>query len=69
MTDEKHDSQVPRPQPDGKAVREGALQEGLHLAPNHPPENSVLPPTNTGGDQGNPTGGSGEGGGSAGKEE
>jgi len=47
-----------------KAHREGALQEGLHLAPNQPPENSVLPPTNTGGgvDSGG-DGGSGEGGG------
>ena len=68
MTNKKHDSKVPRPQPDGKAVREGALQEGLHLAPNQPPENSVLPPTNTGGDQGS-TGGGDQGGGSGGKEE
>jgi hypothetical protein len=66
MTDKKHDSQVPRPQPDEKASREGALQEGLHLAPNQPPQNSVLPPTNTGGGstggQGGSTGGGGEGG-------
>lgn len=69
MNDKKHDNQIPRPQRgehEGKAVREGALQEGLHLAPNQPPENSVLPPTNTGGEGGEP---SSEGGSSSNSEE
>jgi hypothetical protein len=71
MTDKQHDSQVPRPRPaeqGEKAHREGALQEGLHLAPNQPPENSVLPPTSTGGEGGSASGGDGDGG-ASGKEE
>ncbi|MGA8744327.1 MAG: hypothetical protein WB507_00490 [Solirubrobacterales bacterium] len=69
MSEKKQDNPNPRPQrgENGeKALREGALQEGLHLAPNQPPENSVLPPTNTGGEgQGS---GAGGGGSSSGEE-
>ena len=67
MTKDKGSNSKSRPQrgsqKEGKAQRDGSLQEGLHLAPNKPPRNSVLPSTNTGGGTG--SGSSGEGGGSS----
>jgi hypothetical protein len=35
-----------------KAIREGALEKGLHLSPNQPPENAALPVVDTGGEGG-----------------